>query len=86
MSFINVKENRVNLQVFEYRQPGQETPSDPAFEFMTGNEAEKLACLGFTHEVIGPDPKDGGPMLICACPNADSARTIKDALDFLDRL
>jgi hypothetical protein len=86
MGFINTHEGRVNLQVFEYRQPGQERPSDPDFQFMTGSESAKLAKLGFTHEVIGPDPKDGGPKLICACRNADSARAIKNALDLLGKL
>jgi hypothetical protein len=86
MGFINACEGRVNLQVFEYRQPGQDKPSDPEFEFMTGSEPAKFAKLGMTHEIVGPDPQDGGPKLICVCPNADSARMIKNALDLLGKL
>ncbi len=86
MGFINAREGRVNLQVFEYRQPGQDKPSDPDFEFIVGDEPDKFAKVGLTHEVLGPDPADGGPMLICACPNADMARAVKNALELLGKL
>ena len=86
MGFINAREGRVNLQVFEFKKPGQERPSDPDFELMVGSEPTRLLKLGLTHEVIGPDPHDGGPKLICVCPNGDSARAIKNALELLGKL
>jgi len=78
MSFI--KDGRINLQVFEYRQPGQTKPSDPDFEFMTGSEPARFAKVGLTHEIIGPDV-DGGPVFICACANPGMAKKIKAALE-----
>ncbi len=83
MSFIDA--GHVNLQVFEYRQPGQTEPSDPDFEFMIGGEPARFAKVGLTHEIIGPD-EDGGPILICACANGGMAKRIKAALDLLGKL
>ncbi len=85
MSFIDTKNNCVNLQIFEYRKPGQESPSDPDFQFITGKEPERFAKVGLTHEIIGPD-EDGGPMLICACANGRMAQVIKKALELTQKL
>lgn len=87
MGFINAQEGRVNLQVFEYRQPGQDKPSDPSFEFMDlGNGPRNFSKVGLTHEIIGPDPEDGGPKLYCACPDAETAKAIKSALELVSKL
>ncbi len=82
MSFI--KDGRINLQVFEYRQPGQTEPSDPDFEFMKGSEPARFVQVGLTHEILGPD-EDGGPVLICACANGGMAKRIKAALELLGK-
>jgi hypothetical protein len=62
----------------------KQPPSDPSFAI--GGDSAKFLNVGLTHEVIGPDPEDGGPRLMCVCPNAETARQVKAALDLVSKL
>lgn len=42
---------------------------------------KRLLKVGLTHEIIGVG-KDGGPVLLAACPNLQAAQAIKVALEF----
>jgi hypothetical protein len=43
-------------------------------------------AIGLTHEVVGPALDDGGPVLLCVCPNAEAAKRIRAALELVDLL
>ena len=49
-----------------------------------------LAALALWDQVqaqgINTDPEDGGPMLMCVCPNAKTAMAIKSDLDLVSKL
>ncbi len=84
MSFINMKEGTVNFLICELGTSAKRRPSDPSFAI--GSDRDHLRRIGLTHEVIGPDPEDGGPMLYCVCPNAEIAQAIKSALELVRKL
>jgi hypothetical protein len=55
------------------------------FDLAGCNEDRKLARLGFTHQVIGPD-SEGGPVLVCACMSEETANAIRSALELVSKI
>jgi hypothetical protein len=55
------------------------------FDLTGCSEDRKLARLGFTHQVIGPD-SEGGPVLVCACMSEHTANAIRSALELASKV